>query len=162
MPSIDDLNGAKKTNKIFKKTEYRPWAEVGGETTRSPKDGTPKNSNKFNSESITEKCNTGVGNAELEKTWRRLYGAKRALLGIIIKNIEEDHGDYVVTTAVTANELLSASSLPANTIKTSLQQLKNIPLISNHETKPGRGGFARYKIPKNIYEYLVKKLSLDS
>jgi hypothetical protein len=156
MPSITDFKNIKKTNKVFKKKEYRPWGIE--EEIITPPSKIIKSENNNLSSKTTQIPSSSI-DIELEKTWRCLYGAKRTLLEIIIKNIEEEHDSYVITKAITVNQLFLASSVPVNTIKTSLQQLKQNFLISNYETKPGRGGFARYKISKNVYEYFIKKFS---
>ena len=168
MPSITDLKNTKKINKIFRKKDYRPWniqEEKQSPLTPSEKIES-KNNNILSSEQIesnlqilTTACSTDI---ELNKTWRCLYGAKKILLKIIIKNIEEDCGSYVITSAITTSQLFQDSAIPINTIKTSLQQLKHSLLISNYETKPGIGGFARYKISKDVYEYFIEKFSLDT
>ena len=139
MPSIKDLKNKK--NKIFEKKDYRPWTEKG-------------DSIKSNEEII-------IDTTELEKIWRGLYGAKKIILNIILNNIEEDYNDYLVTNAITTNKLVNESSLPINTIKSALHQLKQNNIILNYENKPGKGGFARYQIPKNIYGYFINKYSSD-
>jgi len=167
MPSITDLKNIKKPNKIFKKKEYRPW----GEEDEKKSALAPLSEVKFKNENLTssEPIKNKVKpiskapsiDAELEKIWRCLYGAKKTLLELIYKDIEETHDSYVITNAITTNQLILDSSLPINTIKTSLQQLKKDSLISNYETKPGKGGFARYKIYRNVYEYFIEKFSSD-
>ena len=165
MPSITDFKNTKKINKLFEKKEYRPWGTVGEKksyTTSSEKIRS-ENNKSHHSEEIEGNLqilpNNSSTDSELDKTWRCLYGAKKTLLEIIINNIEENYDNYVITSAITTNQLLLESSLPINTIKTSLQQLKHNLLISNYETKPGIGGFARYKISKDIYKYFSKKFS---
>lgn len=149
MPSITDLKNIKKTNKVFKKKEYRPWSEKNDvpileiETLKSK-------------ETLIIDTTNFV---ELEKIWRGLYGAKKTLLKIIFQNIEETHDNYFITKAITTSQLMTNSSLTSNTTRTTMQQLKHSGLILNYETKPGKGGFARYKIPKNVYEYLIEKYS---
>ena len=165
MPSITDFKNTKKINKLFKKKEYRPWGTVSekkSSTSSSEKIRSGNNNSHYTEEiegNLQILPNTSFTDAELDKTWRCLYGAKKTLLEIIINNIEENCDSYVITSAITTNQLLLESSLPVNTIKTSLQQLKHSLLISNYETKPGIGGFARYKISKDVYKYFVKKFS---
>ena len=164
MPSITDFKNTKKINKLFEKKEYRPWSTVGEKKSSPPSSEKIRSkNNSHHSEEIEENLqilpNNSPTNAELDKTWRCLYGAKKTLLEIIINNIEENYDSYVITSAITTNQLLLESSLPINTIKTSLQQLKHNLLISNYETKPGIGGFARYKISKDVYKYFSKKFS---
>ena len=152
MPSITDLKNIKKPNKVFEKKEYRPWDE---------KNDIPlskSNPLKVNKESNVDNSSP----VELEKIWRGLYGAKKTLLKIILQNIEETHDSYIVTKAITISQLLTASSLPVNTIKAALQLLKHSDLISNYETKPGKGGFARYQVPKRVYEYFIEKYSSNT
>ena len=142
MPSIKDLKNKK--NKIYEKKDYRPWTEKG------------------DSIKSNEEININIiDTTELEKIWRGLYGAKKIILNIILNNIEEDYNDYLVTNAITTNKLVDESSLPINTIKSALHQLKQNNIILNYENKPGKGGFARYQIPKNIYEYFINKYSSD-
>jgi hypothetical protein len=152
MPSITDLKNIKKTNKIFEKKEYRPWNEKGD--VPMLKNETSKSNKELNVDSLNS--------IELEKIWRGLYGAKKTLLNIILQNIEETHDSYVITKTITNSQLITNSSLPSNTIKSAIQQLKNSYLISNYETKPGKGGFARYQVPKNVYEYFVEKYSSNT
>jgi hypothetical protein len=144
MPSIKDMD---KLNKNFKKKEYRPWSKKENETSSvSLKD----NKSQLNNDTKED---------ELEKIWRYLYGSKKIILEYLIQNINETKNEYVVTSPITTNQLNVDSSLPENTIKASIQQLKGSSLISNYETKPGKGGFARYKISIEIYKFLVEKFS---
>lgn len=165
MPSITDLKNIKKTNKVFKKKEYRPWNSEDDKKVATSISRIIESKDEVIPISKTTKnkvetiSNVNFIDIELEKTWRCLYGAKKILLELILKNIEEIHDNYVITSAITTNQLISDSSLPANTIKTSLQQLKHDTLVLNYETKPGKGGFARYKISKNVYEYFIEKFS---
>lgn len=151
MPSITDLKNIKKTNKLFQKKEYRPWSHENKNETSITKT-IEKSQKKISLQS-------NFTDTDLEKIWRRLYGAKKTLLEIILNNIEEKHDHFVITKAIMVSQLVTNSSLPTNTIKTSLQQLKQDMLILNYERKPGKGGFARYKIPKNIYNYFINKFS---
>ena len=73
MPSITDFKNIKKTNKIFKKKEYRPWSKETEVTTSN----LVKNSK--NTESSLPKkqkaktiktLDTSNHNEELEKIWR--------------------------------------------------------------------------------------------
>lgn len=151
MPLITDLKSIKKTNKVFKKQEYRPWDE---KDILISKNESLKSDKELNVDNINS--------VELEKIWRGLYGAKKTLLKIILQNTEEIHDGYIVTKAITISQLMTNSSLPANTIKSALQLLKNSYLILNYETKPGKGGFARYKIPTKVYEYFVERYSTNT
>ena len=151
MPSITDLKSIKKTNKIFKKQEYRPWDEKDIPVSKNEPLKRDKELNVDN-----------INSVELEKIWRGLYGAKKTLLKIILQNTEETHDGYIITKAITISQLMTNSSLPANTIKSALQLLKHSNLISNYETKPGKGGFARYKVPTKVYEYFVERYSTNT
>lgn len=152
MPSITDLKNIQKPNKVFEKKEYRPWDDKNDIPILKSK---PL---KVNEESNVDNSTP----VELEKVWRGLYGAKKTLLKIIIENIEETHDSHIITRAITISHLMTTSSLPVNTIKSSLQLLKHSDLISNYETKPGKGGFARYKVPKKVYEYFIEKYSSNT
>lgn len=153
MPSITDLKNTKKTNKLFKKKEYRPWDDPNINETKTQNTVTILQ----NQLVIEEKSN--FSDLQLEKLWRYLYGAKRSVLQTILNNIEETHINYVITKSLTNEQLMLESSLPSNTIKTSIQQLKKENLILNYERKPGKGGFARYKIQKSVYKYFISKFS---
>ena len=145
MPSITDLKNIKKPNKVFEKKEYRPWDDKNDIPIL--RDNPLKINEKSNVDSLTH--------VELEKVWRGLYGAKKTLLKIIVESIEERHDSYLITRVITISQLMASSSLPANTIKSALQLLKHSDLISNYETKPGKGGFARYKVSKKVYEFEI-------
>jgi len=151
MPLITDLKSIKKTNKIFKKQEYRPWDKKDIPVSKNEPLKRDKELNVDN-----------INSVELEKIWRGLYGAKKTLLKIILQNTEETHDGYIITKAITISQLMTNSSLPANTIKSALQLLKHSDLISNYETKPGKGGFARYKVPTKVYEYFVERYSTNT
>ena len=147
MPSITNLKNIKPTSKLFEKKEYRPWSEKN-----QPLELSNKILN-IEKKSLTYETDP----SKLEKIWRGLYGAKKSLLGILLNSIEETHENHLITGVITTNQLVSDSALPVNTIKASIQQLKLDALISSYETKPGKGGFARYKVPKDIYKYFVEK-----
>lgn len=168
MPSITDLTTIRKTNKLFKKKAYRPWGDDDKKNSEPDSPEITKSKNidvvllKDQQNKVTVTPDSYPIDMELEKIWRCLYGAKKTLLNIILQNIEEIHDTYVITSAITTQQLMLRSSMLANTIKTSLQQLKQDSLIFNHETKPGKGGFARYKISKNVYEYFIEKFLSDT
>ncbi len=182
MPLISDFIVKKEPNKRFKKTPYRPWDNK--ETTSSPQEGV-KDSNMevLSSDSITfesdekttnplNKKSSDVANTEialssseifkfsdqvLEKEFRRLFGAQKIVLQYLLTLAEEKYEECVITKSVNMAEFTLACNLPPNTIKTMLQKLKHKNFLLRHENKPGRGGYARYRIVKRVYDFFVEK-----
>ena len=155
MPSITDLKNTKKTNKTFQKEEYRPWEKNNKiSSAKENKEDALSESKKNNINTVSN-----TNDIDLEKFWRGLYGANKAVLELLVQDIEETYDEYVITNSITINKLILECSLPPSTIRSSLQNLKRESIISSHETKRGRGGFARYKISKNTYKYFIEKFS---
>jgi predicted transcriptional regulator len=93
----------------------------------------------------------------LEKEFRRLFGAEKTILEHLLKLAEERSDEYVITKSITIDEFASSCNLPPNTVKTMLQKLKHKKFLLKHESKPGRGGYARYRIFKKVYNFFMKR-----
>lgn len=146
MPSIKDIK-VKKTTK-FEKTPYRPWHTV--EDTNPPEEKTQsddKNKEASNSYSIEE----------LNKIWRFLSNSKQIILKYLTERSNEDDNGLILSDLLIINNVADNLSLPINTLKACLRNLKEEKLIFNYEAKPGRGGFTRYSIQKDLYHYLKEK-----
>lgn len=145
MPLISD--GIKNKNKstFFKKATYRPWDN--SETDASEK-----------KLSLVDKKKTYKKDIAVEKLCRHLFGAKKVLLVYMLENIEETNNGMVITNNIVTSDIIKSSNLPTNTIKKSIQQLKEMSIISTYDQKPGRGGFARYFLSKEVYEEIKRIL----
>lgn len=159
MPAITDFTKTKKINKKFQKKEYRPWdIAVNDPNEKAIIIEQDKILNTTTSLSNEEAAQETPFNIDLNMQWRRLFGAKKQLLVYILKNIEEVNQNEVITQIITLEQLTQDLKIPINTIKGSLAQLKKHNLIKNEDAKPGRGGYARYKIPKKIFLFIEEKL----
>ena len=147
MPLITAIKEKKRNSKTFKKTNYRPW-DYESDNTPPYKTSAP----------IYKPSKLNKVDISLSKICRDLYGAKKTLLIYILKNIEEKNEEEVITKNILIEDLVAHSQIPVNTIKRSLKKLKEINLIDTHEKKPGRGGYARYKLSKEVFIYLEKNL----
>jgi hypothetical protein len=176
MPLISDLiNARKEENKRFQKNTYRPWDDELFSNNKERKDekkseeldpdpghdvvesakkliDIPENS------TSAEFSSENVRNDSLEKTFRDLFGAQKAILRYLFQCVEENNSEHIITKTISINELSSKCNLLPNTSKGTLQKLKNKKLLATNDNKPGRGGYARYKITKEIYEYLKGRL----
>ena len=143
MPLISDLQINKE--KKFEKKAYRPWDQV----LPSPNEtNLPENSKEILEGKILN----------LEKELRDLYGAQKIIILHFLKQINETTDSYAITKNLSINELIIECNIPENTIRGTLQKLKNKYLLATHEKKPGRGGYARYKFAKSVYDFLVQNL----
>lgn len=161
MPSITDLKKLKKT-KIFEKKEYRPWDEKSAiSLSQNTNNSVLKNENLEVNTKLKDHNTDNLNSVNLEKVWRYLYGAKKVIFEQILKNIEETHEQHVITYPLTTPEIATDTLLPQNTIRSATQRLKKEGLIFFHEKKTGKGGFARYSIPLDVYKFFIKKFSQD-
>lgn len=160
MPSINDFKEAKKNSSLFKKKDYRPWNE-DVQLPHNKNDSKEIKKTSKNNSKVEEIITHELNSLDLERIWRHLYGAKKILLEQVINNIEEKNQAYYITFSLSTKQLEKTTSLPANTIRSNFQRLKKEGLIFFYERKPGIGGFARYKIPKSLYEFFSKKFSTN-
>jgi hypothetical protein len=163
MPLITDLI-KKEVNTKFKKKEYRPWDLSITNPSEENLKSEPSNTHEARNIAKEIAGNEGDLNVtipsplNLEKEWRNLYGAKKDVLIYMIKKIEEDNDNRIITKNITLEQLVNELQLPPNTIKGALQQLKKSNLLYTEENKPGRGGYARYRILKNVYTFFEAKI----
>jgi hypothetical protein len=161
MPLITDLKIKKEVATRFKKKEYRPW-DIFTETEKSTV-GQIDNSEVeiVTQEQISKKnilSEVVFHSSNLEKEWRNLYGAKKEVFIYMIKKIDERDETKVITENITLEQLTADLQLPPNTIKGALHQLKKSNLLYTEETKPGRGGYARYRILKDVFFFFETKI----
>jgi hypothetical protein len=183
MPLISDLLIKKEPNKRFKKIPYRPWDNE--QSSSSPQEAVKDSSlellssgnkafdaNEKTTDPAINKTSSGVSSTaillsspeihqfseqSLEKEFRGLFGAQKIILQHLLTLGEERIDEYVITKSISMDEFALACQLPPNTIKTMLQKLKHKNLILRYENKPGRGGYARYRIIKIVYDFFVEK-----
>jgi len=169
MPLITEVK-TKKGNK-FKKKNYRPW-DIGlsgdsdeklfkdNELITEVVDEVKKRHaivSKTNGNTI-QKDESNFSVLELERIQRNLYGAKKDVFIYIIQQVDINNKNEVISRPITLEQLINKLGLPANTIKGALYQLKKEELLFNEEYKPGRGGYATYRINKEIYLFFEKML----
>jgi hypothetical protein len=182
MPLISDLLIKKEPTKRFKKTPYRPWdneesTSLQEEIKDNKVDLLPSVDNAV--ETDIKKTNPSIdknpssipstktllsttetyqfSDQNLEKEFRRLFGAQKTILQHLLTLVEERSDEYVITKSITMDEFALVSNLPANTIKAMLQKLKQKNLLLKYENKPGRGGYTRYRIFKSVYNFFMER-----
>lgn len=183
MPLISDLLPKKEGSKLFQKKTYRPWDDES--LISSHKIAIDANSSElFNidkknidvdklmevsttskstaySKNITTKIKdlkiNQCSDQDLEKKFRGLFGAQKIILQYILTLIDDKLAEYVITASVSMDEFIIKCNLPPNTVKTMLQKLKHKNLLQTYEYKPGRGGYAKYKLPLEVYDFFMKK-----
>lgn len=170
MPLIADLNNKKKPNNKFEKKLYRPWDDISTTAHENVINDTSlanhkqqldtvKKNNSKQAISTTNHIILTVSNfseEELKKIQRTLFGVQKTLLIYLLEKKEETFDNYIITECIYSEEVHKTLKLPLNTIKGMLQMLKKKKLVETFENKPGRGGFSRFKIAKQIYDYFEK------
>lgn len=173
MPLIKDVLKEKEHKKKFQKKAYRPWDDeislppIDQEKEKSIEESisysSKGNEELENNISINfsplneEKQEEIIENIDMEKCLRDLYGAQRVVFKFLINlQVQEIKGIFI-TEPISTNEIVLATKLPANTIKTVIGRLKNKSLIKTTEWKPGRGGYGRYGFDCDIYNFFSKK-----
>lgn len=164
MPLITDLIIKKEATAKFKKKEYRPWdisISSAEEEKLIPDQVHSSEVQSITQEQVDKKTNLSdviFSSFNLEKEWRNLYGAKKEVFICLIKRIDESDDSKVITKNITLDQLATELNLPPNTIKGALHQLKKSNLLYTEETKPGRGGYARYRILKSVFSFFETKI----
>lgn len=186
MPLISDILKETERKKKFQKKAYRPWDdEISLPPENLPENvGVVEEVKVFAQEdeklylimeslvnennnadasypiiSSGPEKNSGVGELDLEKLMRDLYGAQRIIFKFLINLPVQKKDDLYVTGPIAANEIVLSTKLPVNTIKTVIGRLKIKNLLDTYENKPGRGGYGRYSFSNEIYSFFVKCFS---
>lgn len=151
MPKIDELK-IKLHNKKFKKTAYRPWDSVDG------KELVLTNQENKNSiilqKTVNDEFLLSNGIDALEKKVRRLCGLQMNIFLYLIRKIYKKDELYSYTSPISYSELIEYTRSPKCSIAVSLTRLKAKEILLSAEIKPGRGGFAMYKISNDLCNYL--------
>lgn len=174
MPLISELLPKKQESKLFQKKTYRPWDEDLHTTpdlsTLNDEEPQLTHNNITNTDqtpivqSVSVIKNSTSSNLDLHddpdlaKTLRGLFGAQKIIIRCLLNNIEENLEECVITKNICIEEFALECSVPQNTIRAMLQRLKHKKLLHTYENKPGRGGYTRFKIDKNIYLLLSAKM----
>lgn len=147
MPHIDDL--IKTKSKKFEKKPYRPWDDM------LTQDESLKTINEKKPDEPIEKIEllVEVEEENLDRFSRGLYGVQRNVFRYIVINVIKKDDDFAYTKEITIHDLLDFVKAPVPSIKVSLQRLKKLGIMYHHEYKPGRGGYASYKIKLDKYSY---------
>lgn len=146
MPHIDDV--VKNKSKKFEKKAYRPWDDmlIKNENINSIDDGI--NGDLIKKTSLVNETKED----DIGKILRGLYGVQKNILQYFVKNIISKDDIFVYTKQIAIQDLLELIKAPVSSIKVSIQRLKKIELLDHHEYKPGRGGYASYKIKLEKYK----------
>ena len=135
MPNIQEVMSKPK----FQKISHRPWAAETFE----------KNTNR-------ELINSD-DSQDLEEKLLDLGNSQKYIMECLIKNINttKKEEDFVLTNRISSLDIHKYTRIPINTIVRSIFLLKKASIISTFKKKPGKGGYAVYKISKEIY--LIQK-----
>jgi hypothetical protein len=148
MPTIDELK-LKNKSKKFEKVAYRPW-EIDVETTQNASTKVHKEEH----DSLNQSELSPENNSDFTKILRALFGLQRNILFYLCNKISHEDNQYAYTFAFSVHDLVQYTRSTKNSIASSLLRLKQKNLISAHENKPGRGGFASYRIKKDLCKFL--------
>ena len=152
MPTIDELK-LKNKSKKFEKVSYRPW-EIDVETHKDIPENVPKEDNNTNKEINKLTDSSSNINNNFVTTLRGLYGIQKNILYYLCNKISHEDTQFAYTFAFSIHDLVQYTRSTKNSIASSLLRLKQKNLISAHEKKTGRGGFASYKINKDFCKFL--------
>jgi hypothetical protein len=135
MPNIQEVMSKPK----FQKISHRPWTAETFE----------KNTNR-------ELINSD-DSQDLEEKLLDLGNSQKYIMECLIKNINttKTEEDFVLTNRISSLDIHKYTRIPINTIVRSIFLLKKASIISTFKKKPGKGGYAVYKISKEIY--LIQK-----
>ncbi|OJX08959.1 MAG: hypothetical protein BGO76_06420 [Caedibacter sp. 38-128] len=152
MPTIDELK-LKSRSKKFEKVSYRPW-EIDVETSKTPTSIDHKEEQNSSKDTLNHTGLPSENNIDFTKTLRALYGLQKNILFYLCNKISHEDSQYAYTFAFSVHDLVEYTRSTKNSIASSLLRLKQKNLISAHENKPGRGGFASYRINKDFCKFL--------
>lgn len=150
MPRIDELQNKKQ--KKFNKVSYRPW-DTELEDTQQPK--------LQDKEKQQIDINREFSYIDIEDKICGLYGVQKNILIFLAKNIKTEDNTYCYTNHISHKEIMDSLHSSRACISSSLTRLKTKEFIYSVANKPGRGGFALYKIPKEICIGLREKFPQD-
>lgn len=155
MPKIDTLNLKKETKK-FKKVAYRPW-EMEEDLEKGIPPSPPVLVENF---SPSDKLHTQNkvpldNNSDAKKALRFIHGLQKDILVFLCQNVETIEKEEVYTSPLSIQSISEFINTSRASISCSLTRLKSKGLLSPYESKTGRGGFASYKISKNIYTLIM-------
>lgn len=162
MPKLDDLTVKSKSRK-FEKVQYRPWEITEQKSTNenpSPSvevESMLKNIDKETQEKDVSHTPTSEGgdlSSDHEKSLRSLHGVQRGIILFLSSSISHSDAEFSYTKAFSTQDIANHIRTSRASIAASLLRLKQKGFVHSHETKPGRGGFAAYKINKSLAQYI--------
>lgn len=154
MPTIDDLK-LKNRSKKFEKISYRPWEFENNNPQGKPTNpitDRPEPENKL----VTQETTSHEVSNDFAKILRSLFGIQKNIMFFLCNKISHEDNHYAYTFAFSAHDIVDYTRSTKNSIASSLLRLKQKNLIATHENKPGRGGFASYKLDKELCKFLRK------
>jgi hypothetical protein len=82
-----------------------------------------------------------------------LVGLQRAIIIFLYQECKKIRGK--TTNSITLNHIALCMETSSNSIKTTIQRLETKRCLIRKEYKNGRGGWAKYEIPENIFREIV-------
>jgi hypothetical protein len=107
----------------------------------------------------TNSTRNGTQIASLNQSLSLLTGLQRKIIISLYKSTRINGGR--VTQPMSREHLANLANLNKNSVKTTIARLKKKLLITLHECKDGRGGWARYEISKDLYSDINHHHSLS-
>jgi hypothetical protein len=164
MPTVDELKDKLKTKK-FKKVSYRPWDMEQNPTVEEVKLSTLAQQSEADPNSKKKETlsySPWSSQSEGAKSFRLLHGTQRNIMIFVCNKISHEDEEFSYTFPFPISELVEYTHSTTASIQGSLYQLKKKNLISTYENKPGRGGFASYKISKEFCNYIRQNIDFFS
>lgn len=164
MPKIDELT-LKSPSKKFEKVRYRPWEIEEQNNAPTQERPIPPSQSAKKKERINDDPNSIVDNVQNSKEadiplsihnkeLRSLHGVQKSIVQLLSKNIENFDSEFAYTNAFTIQDIANEIRTTKASISASILRLKKKDFIQSNETKPGRGGFASYKLKKSFALYI--------
>lgn len=159
MPKLEDLEFKTKSKK-FKKVQYRPW-EISEQQPSKEELPPPPEKNTTGDPHEIELSEAAVApnvegnfNLEHERNLRSLHGVQKGIVLLLSNSINHSDAEYSYTKPFSIQDIANHIRTSRASIAASLLRLKQKGFVLSHETKPGRGGFASYKINSSLAQYI--------
>lgn len=161
MPLINEET-LSKSNKKFKKKNYRPWdlepvvaeKQAAGESekTKSP-DSWQENQAKKKSQFAELMFTTDF---EIEIFIKGLFGVQKNILTYLLSVLEEEKSNIYLTKPFSRSDLVAYTKSNTGTVSTSLFRLQEKGVIKLQYSKKGKGSFSVFAVHHDIVNFLNK------
>lgn len=128
MPTIQEIIEKPK----FQKVSHRPW-----------------DSKSFEKNIVA----THTSVQDLEEKLLDLGNSQKYIMEFLVKNVNESKisEEFILTNRISSLDMNKYTRIPVNTITRCISLLKKADIISTFKKKSGKGGYAIYKISKDVY-----------